>query len=276
MYATSALCYTRKSAQLSSILTSTQKNILDQITTAIRQAEKNTEYHSQYASIYAPFDIKIKTEIGAQASKVGIIDYLVVIGIGGSSLGFRAVYDALQDQTILKKDQICILETVDTPSVLSALNSIEALLIQQVRVHISVISKSGSTIETLALWYTVQQLLEKYHKNNWNQQVTIITDTGSPLELYAHTHGIKVLTIPQLVGGRYSVFSPAGLFPLALCGLELDTLLQGARDAITALHNTQAVQTTMTIQHAIAIFSAYQRNYQVHDTFIFSTWCKTI
>jgi glucose-6-phosphate isomerase len=276
MYSTSPLVtYTCKSATLSNTLTSAHHTALNDISIAIQKATSDSTYSSLYASVHCSFDIPTREKIALRVSAIGTVDYAVIIGIGGSILGFRAIYEALQDYATIKKNHICILETIDSAAVITALDMLRSVLEKKLCVHIIVISKSGTTTETISLWRVVHPLLETYYPDNWQTLVTIITDTGSPFETYAHEHSITVLNIPPLVGGRYSVFSAAGLFPLALCGIALQPILDGAQNAISVLQN-RPLQTSFPVQHALALSSAYYNNYQVHDTFIFSTWCSTI
>jgi glucose-6-phosphate isomerase len=242
---------------------------------AIKVALHDEQYTTLYSSVYLPYDSAMHRAVDQRAIEVGIIDLCVVIGIGGSSLGFRAVYDALQDQARVQPQNVIVLETVDTPSVKVALARIEEVLIQHKRIHVSVISKSGTTTETIALFRVVQPLLQKHNPQSWHKQVTIITDTGSPLEQYAQEHKITVLHIPPLVGGRYSVFSPAGLFPLMLCGIDLDNLVTGAREAVEdMIKNTPTGNFPYLYGSLFRV--AHTHTFPVHDTFIFSNWCATI
>ncbi len=240
----------------------------------LRTALTDSYYTTSYASVYLPFDTLMHTRIQERVQEVGEIDLLVVIGVGGSSLGFRAVYAALQDQATLAAHQVLVLETIDTPSVAVALERIEYALAEKFRVHVCMISKSGTTTETIALFRLVQSILQK-HNSPWYRDVTIITDSDSPLDQYAQKMRIMTLALPALVGGRYSVFSAVALFPLMLCGIDIQSLLSGARDALRDA-TTVPLEDTITFQHAVALASWYHTGYAVHDTFIFSPWCATL
>jgi glucose-6-phosphate isomerase len=242
---------------------------------AVKAAMHEEQYTTPYSSVRLLYDSAMHRAVDQRAIEVGIIDLCVVIGIGGSSLGIRAVYDALQDQARVQAQNVIVLETVDTPSVKVALQQIEAALIRQKRVHVSVISKSGTTTETIALFRVVQPLLQKNNPGAWHKQGTIITDAGSPLEQYAKEHKIAVLHIPQLVGGRFSVFSPAGLFPLLQCGINLNDLLAGAREAVDDMLKNSLTESFPYLYGSL-FYIAHKYTFPVHDTFIFSSWCATI
>lgn len=241
----------------------------------IKAAAVDEHYTTAYASVRVPYDTAMLDAVGTRAQEIGAVDLCVVIGIGGSSLGFRAVYDALQDQATILPHQLLMLETVDTPTTQAALLRIEAALAQNQRVHVTAISKSGATTETLALWRVIQPVLRAHNPDAWHQMVTIITDADSPLDMYACEQNIATLSMPRMVGGRYSIFSPVGLFPLLVCGIDCEALLSGARQAIDEAL-TLPLEQTFAYKHAVALQGAYAQGYVVQDTFIFSAWCFTV
>jgi len=239
----------------------------------VENASKDFNYATSHASIACPFDITMHKQVHEHAAKIGPLDYCVVIGIGGSSLGFRAVYEALQDTATIPSDRVLFLETIDAPAVKQAYTILDSALKNGARVHVCVISKSGTTLETVTLWQIIQPLLAMRKPKDWYTHVTIITDENSPLAAYAQTHNITCMKIPKLVGGRYSVCSPVGLMPLSMCGIDINSFCAGARDAVTMLCTGQ---NSMPFNHASALVWAYTHNYHVHDTFIFSTWCAAL
>ncbi|MBD3789913.1 MAG: glucose-6-phosphate isomerase [Campylobacterales bacterium] len=144
------------------------------------------------------------------------IDTIAVIGIGGSSLGAKAVYEFIKPVKTLKR-KLCFFESTDPLNIHMILKEIDLS-----KTHFLVISKSGTTVETFAIYkyiHTLQNRADAY---------TFITDPGSPLEAYAKTVGSSVLHLPKNVGGRFSVLSTVGLIPLALSGVDVGSLLEGA------------------------------------------------
>jgi glucose-6-phosphate isomerase len=144
---------------------------------------------------------------------------IVVIGIGGSTLGTYAIYKFLKHSKNLQK-QLYFLETTDPIDIKSKIESInlnDTLFI--------VISKSGTTIETVSIFKYINSLV-KCDKNN----TLIITENDSKLNHFAKKNNIKTFEIPKNVGGRFSVFSAVGLLPLAIVGIDIDRILLGARD----------------------------------------------
>src|SRR5204862_5629647 len=92
---------------------------------------------------------------------------------------------------------------------------------------------SGSTTETIANFECFLALLMKYKPKEYHKSVIIITDKDSPFWQLAQKKEFDLLEIPAQIGGRFSVFSAVGLFPLALAGVDIDSLCAGAQE-ITA------------------------------------------
>ncbi len=148
---------------------------------------------------------------------------IVVIGIGGSTLGTYAIYKFLKHSKDLKK-QLFFLETTDPIDIKSKISRIDledSLFV--------VISKSGTTIETISIFKYINSLI-KCTKDN----TIIISEDDSKLTNYAKTNSMRCFDIPKNVGGRFSVFSAVGLVPLAIIGIDIDLLLNGARDVSTS------------------------------------------
>ena len=144
------------------------------------------------------------------------IESVAVIGIGGSSLGAKAIYEFIKPVKKLKRE-LYFFESTDPVNIHSTLSKIDLK-----KTHFFVISKSGTTIETFSIYKYIYSL----QKNS--KSYTFITDKGSLLEKYANDIGSKVLFLPNGVGGRFSVLSVVGLAPLALCSIDIKELLNGA------------------------------------------------
>lgn len=156
------------------------------------------------------------------------IDTFVVIGIGGSYLGARAVIEALSVASDRKG-----------PRILYAGNTISEDyywdLMQQLdrsNYAVAVISKSGTTTEPAIAFRVVKDHIEKkYGKAVAAQRIIAITDARKgALHDIAQQQGYSTYVIPDNVGGRFSVFTPVGLIPIAMAGYDIERLLNGARD----------------------------------------------
>lgn len=158
---------------------------------------------------------------------------VVVVGIGGSYLGARAVIDALSssfDWLQEKKDR-------KNPAILFAGNNISEdylyelmQYLQNRQFGIINISKSGTTTEpAIAFRLLKEQLEEKVGKEEAKNRIVAITDASrGALRTLANTEGYQTFVIPDNVGGRYSVLTPVGLLPIAVAGIDIRKLVAGA------------------------------------------------
>ncbi|MCJ7764827.1 MAG: glucose-6-phosphate isomerase [Thiovulaceae bacterium] len=153
---------------------------------------------------------------------------IVIIGIGGSALGASAVYRFLDLVKSFEK-KLHILDTTDPLILERKLHSFDMR-----DAYYAVISKSGATIETIAVAKYIDAEVTLQADN-----CVIITDAGSALEKFAKTRQIAHHAIPDNVGGRFSVLSSAGLIPLALVGVDIRLLLEGAAEVRDAFFNQQ-------------------------------------
>ena len=163
-------------------------------------------------------------------------DVLIVIGIGGSYLGARAVIDSLtnnfhnlQKGSLRKSPQILYVGNNLSESYINDLIN----LVLDKEISINVISKSGTTIEPAIAFRIFRTLLEEkygYEKAKTRIFVTTDKEKGALKEL-ADKQGYKTFIIPDNIGGRYSVLTPVGLLPIAVAGIDIDELMEGARFA---------------------------------------------
>ena len=162
---------------------------------------------------------------------------LVVIGIGGSYLGARAMLELL---TSPNYNLLCR----DTPQIFFAGNTLSPDTLTELLdyvaekdVSVNVVSKSGGTTEPAAAFLLFRQLLEKkYGKEGARRRIFVTTDPRSgSLRTWADQAGCTTFAIPPNVGGRYSVLTPAGLLPLAVAGLDIGQMLAGATQAQNTL-----------------------------------------
>ena len=174
-------------------------------------------------------------------------DRVVVLGAGGSYLGAKALFDALchtyhnelpRNLRIGKPRLYFEGNNVDNDALADLLELLETTCVEPEtpaeRWGIIVVSKSGGTIETAAAYRAVRGEAAKYYgaKSDWLKQLVVpVTGPRGKLRDLVKAEGIAdddTLTIPDDVGGRYSVFTPAGLLPAAVMGLDTRALLLGA------------------------------------------------
>lgn len=164
-------------------------------------------------------------------------DHVLVLGIGGSALGTKALANALllpawnelDDERRDFFPKLTVLENTDPTTVAAALRRIDPR-----RALVNVVSKSGGTAETMAQYLVVRHWLETAVGTEAAARHFVFTtdpERGS-LRQIANEEGIATLEIPPEVGGRFSVLSPVGLLPAALVGIDIEGLLRGARKAL--------------------------------------------
>ncbi len=185
---------------------------------------------------------------------------IVVIGIGGSSLGAKAVYEFIRPVTALTR-KLYFFESTDPVNITTQLEKIDVT-----KTHFLVISKSGTTVETFSIYKYI------YSLHPHPKAYTFITDPGSPLESYASETGAAVLHLPANVGGRFSVLSSVGLLPLTLCGIDIRALLEGAKSIKESFFNAGYMQDTML--NKAVYYAKHHAQYHINCLFAYSESLK--
>ena len=165
----------------------------------------------------------LEQQIGEfRAAKAWVTD-LVVLGIGGSALGAKAVDQALGHGSV----RLHFVDNVEPAPILQLLTSLNPAT-----TLIDVISKSGTTAETMAAFLVFREWLEKALADAWREHVVVTTDPAKGvLREYAQKQGLPAFDIAPSIGGRFSVLSPVGLLPLAFREISVRELLKGAEAA---------------------------------------------
>ena len=181
-------------------------------------------------------------------------EVVICIGIGGSYLGAKAVLDAMSNPfELLHKEH-------KNPIVLFAGQNISedymAELLEAVKGHsiaTIVISKSGTTTEPAIAFRIIKAEIEKrYGKAEAAERIVAITDQArGALKTLATNEGYPTFVIPDNVGGRFSVLTPVGLLPLAVAGIDIKALVEGAKDMEEATKAEVAVEQNIAAQYAI-------------------------
>ena len=158
---------------------------------------------------------------------------MVHIGIGGSCLGVKTIFEALSP-----KSPIIFLENIEE-SISDLFDKIE---VEKTLFHI--VSKSGNTTEVLAqLKFIINELNKRNIKLDQYKDFFLLTSSQNSegiLNKFATKHGLHELKIPEKLGGRYSVLSPVGLFPAHFFGLNIEDIIEGASGAKKYLNENQA------------------------------------
>ncbi|MBA1438518.1 MAG: glucose-6-phosphate isomerase [Epsilonproteobacteria bacterium] len=183
---------------------------------------------------------------------------IVVIGIGGSTLGTYAIYKYLKHSRDLQK-QLIFLETTDPIDIKSKVEKIDledTLFL--------VISKSGTTLETISIFKYINSLITCNADNT-----VIITENDSKLKSYAVANKMQTFEIPKNVGGRFSVFSAVGLLPLAIVGIDIGELLIGVKKAHDSFFNKQELYKRLIKKARFLV--EYKYSFNINVVFSYSS-----
>lgn len=200
-------------------------------------------------------------------------DLVVVIGIGGSYLGAKAIQDALSPY--FEKNS-------DDPEVLFAGQNLSGAYMKQLlsymgskEVAIIVISKSGTTTEPAIAFRIMLEYMENRYGSSASERIVAITDKSEgALREMAVRSGFTSFIIPNDIGGRYSVLTPVGLIPLAVAGVDIEELLAGAKKAIHDLSNAD-IGSNIAYQYAALRTLLLSEGYNVEILASFSPSFET-
>ncbi len=186
-------------------------------------------------------------------------DTVIIIGIGGSYLGSKAVFEALRDPFAAPK--IVFAGHTLSEDYMSQL--MEATKDREIAAV--VISKSGTTTEPAVAFRIVKQEIEKrYGPQEAASRIVAITDSSrGALKKVATEAGYKTFTIPDDVGGRFSVLTPVGLLPLAIAGIDIEALVSGARQMEQVTGPQIPFEKNPAAQYAAARYLLYKHGFLV-------------
>ncbi|MDI6705982.1 MAG: glucose-6-phosphate isomerase [Bacillota bacterium] len=215
-------------------------NLVDSIHSLSGEIDKSVEglkqkiQREELGFYRLPFQENVRKEIKEISESIRQrFENFVVVGIGGSALGNKLIHNSLNHPyyNLLPGDarngnpRIFVLDTVDPDMVRGIMD-----ILDLGKTVFNVITKSGSTSETMANYLIIRNMLERMvGKERLKEHIIATTDRGKgSLIKIAEKEGYQALHIPENVGGRYSVLSPVGLLSAAVSGVDIDGLLDGA------------------------------------------------
>jgi glucose-6-phosphate isomerase len=212
-------------------------------------------------------------------------EVVVVIGIGGSYLGARAVIDALSDPFgSLRKNKP--LQVVYAGNNLSASYHANLMtLLDEKEYSVMVISKSGTTTEPAVAFRLIKNHIEKkYGKKEAASRIIAITDKArGALKTLANKEGYKTFVIPDDVGGRFSVLTPVGLLPVAVAGFDIKKLVEGAKRMQHYLMENTEMKNNPAMQYAAVRNLLLRKGFRVEilvnfqpALYFFTEWWKQL
>ena len=187
-------------------------------------------------------------------------DILVVCGIGGSYLGAKSAIDALKGLKSDDKLEIIFMGQTFSPNYVAQVLD----YLKGKNFAINVISKSGTTTETSISFRLLKELLEsQIGKEKAKKAIYATTDKSrGALKTLCNIEGYATYVLPDDIGGRYSVFTAVGTFPLACAGIDVDEFLKGAYDARKDVDNDD-LDNNDCYRYAVSRHYLYKNNYPV-------------
>lgn len=187
------------------------------------------------------------------------IKVLLVCGIGGSYLGARAAIEAINGLYPNKKIEIIYVGNTFSSTYIAQIVE----YIKDKDFAINVISKSGTTTETSISFRIFKEICEeRYGKDGARERIIATTDKAKgALKTLANNEGYETFVIPDDVGGRYSVLTPVGLFPIAMAGIDIKEMLQGAYDS-SVKYNDENIETNDSYRYGIARQLLHSKGYK--------------
>ncbi len=200
------------------------EEVVNALLDRIKEEQKVIGFYSLPTDSNDTLDKIYKFILSNNAVYKGKIKNLVILGIGGSSLGTKAIDTALQHTKNRNDIRLIFLENCDPNEINSSLKGVSAKDSMFI-----MISKSGSTVETTSLAkLVIYKFFDTIDNPKLKKRFLIVTDEGSPLDAFGASLSLERFYIAPNVGGRFSVLSAVGLLPLAILGYDIRKLLGGA------------------------------------------------
>jgi len=206
----------------------------------------------------APYDketLEAVMEV-AQWAKAEHVRTVVWVGIGGSGLGPKVIQEAFETPETL---EFIVLDSIDphfVQTVMSIVDWKHTLLV--------IASKSGGTLEPASLFFACYEKMRAARGEKAARYTVAITDPfGGPLRSFCLEEDIRMLPIPSEVGGRFSIFTPVGLLPLALLDASVTNFIRGAKEMDTLCQNTSLDENPAALLAAVQYLLDMKRGYPV-------------
>ncbi len=204
----------------------------------------------------------------AQEKKAQFTD-LMVVGVGGSSLGARALDELKKTGTVF------FLDNVDPFSIAETLQQVDLK-----KTYFCFISKSGTTLETLGTLEVLADILDQKGLKLSQQSVVITENKENSLMKWASSQKVPCLFMPEDVGGRFSVLTSVGLFPAAWMGYQFEELRAGAQAALDSrkllINVTQQYLESFKNDKSISVFWFYSSQYRFFGSWIQQLWAESL
>lgn len=234
---------------MSGMRTPMKKNIEDWL----KERSRN-----EHAWSMDPYHKKTVEAVKSMAMKVRAegVKTVLWIGIGGSGLGPQVINEVFANK---QSPRFILLDSIDPAMITAAVDGVDwktALVVCA--------SKSGDTLEPMSVFFFCLDKLRKAMGKKAFTRIVAVTDPEKGnLRRFANEYGIPTLDIPTAVGGRYSIFTPIGLFPLALLGGDVDRFVRGAKDMDTVCQKTSLEENPAALLASMQFLLDTKKNYPV-------------
>lgn len=237
----------------------------------LARAAEDRRYRSPESALALSSDEALHTEVDDVVGDLGDdVQLVCVAGIGGSSLGARAVLTAVRGRELpglAPVPQVLFFESVE-PRLLGRVRELFAQYERAQHVVLVIASKSGSTMETRTnadILYAA--LTERFGADAANAQTIVVGAPDAPLVTRAQGRGMRTILQPSNVGGRFSVASAVGLVPLALAGVDTHEFTRGVQGGV--LSSVHAGAPSAAALLAGFVHFGYEQGLMVHELFLF-------
>ena len=216
-----------------------------------------------------PSDFSLVKEIESFVKSLSFsYENIIIVGIGGSSLGIQAISQALLPyyNNIFEKPRVLFLENVDPETISEFFEKVE--IEKSIAV---VITKSGSTAETISQFMILKDAFDEKLKEKASERIIVITDPekGDLLKI-AKKEGYITFAIPQNVGGRFSVLTSVGLLPAELTGISSRKILEGAEAVLNKIKNKDIFGNPAALV-AVILLEYFERGRNIYVMFPYSS-----
>lgn len=229
-------------------------------TAELKKIQKNKSYTLPESALFIAQDTEYQKNIKKKLSRFARSQHVILVAIGGSLQGTHAVYKACRPKNAPRLTIVDSIEdkyTEDTERIIGNAKSVH-------EISLIVVSKSGSTTETMLNAFTIISLGEKKFGEAFLKRVIFIGNDDTPFLEAGKKKNILCFTLPNTIGGRFSVFTAVGIVPLTLLGINIPAFLRGARDAILKESldtiETSAVELTLHAYAGVRVVNFFTFN----------------
>ncbi len=234
-------------------------------------------------SFLKPLESRTELEEALDLAKIfeGVSN-IFVIGIGGSNLAGKAIYDAMRREDLLEqKTKLIFIESPDSDEYKDLENFIKIELLAGQKFGIIASSKSGETRETIESFKNIYKTLEDSGVEI-TKSTLVITKEGSELFNIAKEKGIRIASWSGEIGGRFSAFTKVHLLPILLSGLNIEKFISGAKENLNK-YGVEDTESNTALSLATSISEHYENGIEILDLFFFEDeletlgkWCRQL